>query len=202
MLKTESQRLQRYFHNPIIRGNVGKLSATLPAMCPQVPSSQTLSYPAQPSGTGGLLTAVLGMERAVTRQDLGPQHGQKVTVKCVASIYTAYYKTTEVTVAFRPRRKYRRKQQAETTLGGGNSKHRGQDHQKGNILALASIKIMKVWTQPYLIEPRHHHFLSIMLQAMQIKSKAVGNSGHCGQKYFAVSTLLSIAVVITLHFVS
>ena len=168
MLKTESQRLQRYFHNPIIRGNVGKLSATLPAMCPQVPSSQTLSYPAQPSGTGGLLTAVLGMERAVTRQDLGPQHGQKVTVKCVASIYTAYYKTTEVTVAFRPRRKYRRKQQAETTLGGGTSKHRGQDHQKGNILALASIKIMKVWTQPYLIEPRHHHFLSIMLQAMQI----------------------------------
>ena len=134
-------------------------SQPLPAMCPQVPSSQTLSYPAQPSGTGGLLTAVLGMERAVTRQDLGPQHGQKVTVKCVASIYTAYYKTTEVTVAFRPRRKYRRKQQAETTLGGGNSKHRGQDHQKGNILALASLEIMKVWTQPYLIGPRPHHFL-------------------------------------------
>ena len=133
MLKTESQRLQRYFHNPIIRGNVGKLSATHLAMCPQVPSSHTLSYPAQPSGAGGLLTAVLGMERAVTRQDLGPQHGQKMTIKCVASIYTAYYKTTEVTVAFRPKRKYRRRQQAETTLGGGNSKHRGQDHQKGNI---------------------------------------------------------------------
>ena len=162
MLKTESQRLQRYFHNPIIRGNVGKLSATLLAMCPQVPSSHTLSYPAQPSGTGGLLTAVLGMERAVTRQDLGPQHGQKMTIKCVASIYTAYYKTTEVTVAFRPKRKYRRRQQAETTLGGGNSKHRGQDHQKGNILASADIKIITVshWPPP---PP-----MLIMLQAMQI----------------------------------
>ena len=162
MLKTESQRLQRYFHNPIIRGNVGKLSATLLAMCPQVPSSHTLSYPAQPSGTGGLLTAVLGMERAVTRQDLGPQHGQKMTIKCVASIYTAYYKTTEVTVAFRPKRKYRRRQQAETTLGGGNSKHRGQDHQKGNILASAGIKINKVYHWP---PPPP---MLIMLQAMQI----------------------------------
>ena len=157
MLKTESQRLQRYFHNPIIRGNVGKLSATHLAMCPQVPSSHTLSYPAQPSGAGGLLTAVLGMERAVTRQDLGPQHGQKMTIKCVASIYTAYYKTTEVTVAFRPKRKYRRRQQAETTLGGGNSKHRGQDHQKGNILASAGIKMMKA--RPNLIGPRPHQCL-------------------------------------------
>ena len=162
MLKTESQRLQRYFHNPIIRGNVGKLSATHLAMCPQVPSSHTLSYPAQPSGAGGLLTAVLGMERAVTRQDLGPQHGQKMTIKCVASIYTAYYKTTEVTVAFRPKRKYRRRQQAETTLGGGNSKHRGQDHQKGNILASAGLKIIKVSHCP---PPTP---MLIMLQAMQI----------------------------------
>ena len=67
MLKTESQRLQRYFHNPIIRGNVGKLSATHLAMCPQVPSSHTLSYPAQPSGAGGLLTAVLVLPKREAR---------------------------------------------------------------------------------------------------------------------------------------
>ena len=40
-----------------------------------------------------------------------------MTIKCVASIYTAYYKTVEVTVGLRKRSKHRRRQHEERGRG-------------------------------------------------------------------------------------
>ena len=57
-----------------------------------------------------------------------------MTIKCVASIYTAYYKTVEVTVGLRKRSKHRRRQHEERARvvtteagtrgpGGGGGEH-------------------------------------------------------------------------------
>ena len=55
-----------------------------------------------------------------------------MTIKCVASIYTAYYKTVEVTVGLRKRSKHRRRQHEErgatteaSTRGPGGGQHNG-----------------------------------------------------------------------------
>ena len=60
----------------------------------QVPDSSTTHFPIQNSVSprGEVLqTAVLGLDRVVTKHDLGP-HSPAMRIKCVASIYTAYYK--------------------------------------------------------------------------------------------------------------
>ena len=97
-----------------------------------------------------LQTAVLGHTRLITRvrisdiikcmkgkysftiqSDLNLER-QRMTIKCVASIYTAYYKTVEVTVGLRKRSKHRRRQHEErgatteaSTRGPGGGQHTG-----------------------------------------------------------------------------
>ena len=57
-----------------------------------------------------------------------------MTIKCVASIYSAYYKTVEVTVGLRRRNKHRRRQHEErvtvtSTSGPEVDHHNGNLHQ-------------------------------------------------------------------------
>ena len=54
-----------------------------------------------------------------------------MTIKCVASIYSAYYKTVEVTVGLRRRNKHRRKQREERVTVTSTSNPE-LDHHNGN----------------------------------------------------------------------
>jgi len=100
-----------------------------------VPVSQTVSYPIENSinGRGEVLqTAVLGLERTVTREDVNFQH-PRMTIKCVASIYSAYYKTVEITASLKPKRKLKRRREEAVT------EHSDQDpHNKGDANHLVS----------------------------------------------------------------
>ena len=63
-----------------------------------------------------------------------------MTIKCVASIYSAYYKTVEVTVGLRKRSKHRRRQHEDrgrgaTTATSTRGLH-GDEH-NGNELLLS-----------------------------------------------------------------
>ena len=56
-----------------------------------------------------------------------------MTIKCVASIYTAYYKTVEVTVGLRKRSKHRRRQHEEReATTEASSRGPGGGHHTGN----------------------------------------------------------------------
>ena len=79
--------------------------------------SQTVSYPIENTlnGRGEVLqTAVLGLKRTVTREDINFQH-PRMTIKCVASIYSAYYKTTEITSTLKLKRKLKRRREESVT---------------------------------------------------------------------------------------
>ena len=54
-----------------------------------------------------------------------------MTIKCVASIYSAYYKTVEVTVGLRRRSKHRRRQHEER-LTVTSTRDPEVDHHNGN----------------------------------------------------------------------
>ena len=57
-----------------------------------------------------------------------------MTIKCVASIYTAYYKTVEVTVGLRKRSKHRRRQHEERgmTTEASSTREPGGGQYTGN----------------------------------------------------------------------
>ena len=91
----------------------------------QVPVSQTVSYPIENTlnGRGEVLqTAVLGLKRTVTREDINFQH-PRMTIKCVASIYSAYYKTVEITSTLKPKRKLKRRREEAVTETADQDPH-------------------------------------------------------------------------------
>ena len=94
----------------------------------QVPSHQTVSYPIQNTinSQGEVLhTAVLGLERAVTKDDIASFHQQKMTIKCAASIYTAYYKVSTITVSVKAKRKLKRRRDDSVTDNPDNDQQKG-----------------------------------------------------------------------------
>ena len=83
----------------------------------QVPEHHTTPYPVTNISTKGeqLQTSTLGLLHTITRQDMNPaQHTMKV--KCVASIYTAYYKTVEIIVGRRMRKRQSKRRRKEVSL--------------------------------------------------------------------------------------
>ena len=79
----------------------------------QVPGFQTISYPieASVSRRGEVVrTATLGLARRVTREDL-TSNNASLNIKCVASIYTAYYKTVELVASLKVRKKTKRRRE-------------------------------------------------------------------------------------------
>ena len=91
----------------------------------QVPGFQTVSYPIEASvGRGGeqVQTNTLGLHRSVTREDF-TSHNSSLNIKCVASIYTAYYKTVEQMMTLKMRKKLKRRR-------GDLRKKQSQNHQK------------------------------------------------------------------------
>ena len=82
-----------------------------------------MSYPKQNiiNQRGEVLqTSVLGLKRTITKADFRVNE-QKMTIKCVASIYEIYYKHVEITAILKPRRKHKRRQD--------EMKHRKQDNE-------------------------------------------------------------------------
>ena len=68
---------------------------------------------------------------SIIQNDLNVER-PRMTIKCVASIYTAYYKTVEVTVGLRRRSKLRRRQHGERgDLTSTQGPDTGTDHQRG-----------------------------------------------------------------------
>ena len=55
-------------------------------------------------------TATLGLARRVTREDLNTNNAS-LNIKCVASIYTAYYKTVELVASLKVRKKTKRRRE-------------------------------------------------------------------------------------------
>ena len=53
-------------------------------------------------------TNTIGLTRPVTREDFTSQNSS-LNIKCVASIYTAYYKTVEQMTTLKMRRKLKRR---------------------------------------------------------------------------------------------
>ena len=91
----------------------------------QVPGFQTVSYPIEASVVRGgevVQTNTLGLNRSVTREDFTSQNST-LNIKCVASIYTAYYKTVEQLTSLRMRKKLKRRR-------GDLRKKQSQNHQK------------------------------------------------------------------------
>ena len=77
----------------------------------QVPGFQTVSYPIEASVSRGgevVQTNTLGLNRSVTREDF-TSNNSTLNIKCVASIYTAYYKTVEQMTTLKMRRKLKRR---------------------------------------------------------------------------------------------
>ena len=77
----------------------------------QVPGFQTVSYPIEASVVRGgevVQTNTLGLNRSVTREDF-TSNNSTLNIKCVASIYTAYYKTVEQMTTLKMRRKLKRR---------------------------------------------------------------------------------------------
>ena len=84
---------------------------TLP-LC-QVPGFQTVSYPIEKSVSRGgeeVQTNTIGLTRPVTREDFTSQNSS-LNIKCVASIYTAYYKTVELVTSLKLRKKIKRRRE-------------------------------------------------------------------------------------------
>ena len=54
-------------------------------------------------------SSVLGLKRRISKADFRVNE-QKMTIKCVASIYEIYYKHVEITTLLKPRRKHKRRQ--------------------------------------------------------------------------------------------
>ena len=80
-------------------------------MLSQVPGFQTVSYPIVKSVSRGgevVETNTLGLLRPVTREDFSSQNSS-LNIKCVASIYTAYYKTVEQVTSLKMRKKLKRR---------------------------------------------------------------------------------------------
>ena len=78
---------------------------------PQVPGFQTVTYPIEASVVRGgevVQTNTLGLHRSVTREDF-TSHNSSLNIKCVASIYTAYYKTVEQMTTLKMRKKLKRR---------------------------------------------------------------------------------------------
>ena len=93
-----------------------------------MPGFQTVSYPIENSVSRrgeGVQTATLGLNRTVIREDLA-RNNASLNIKCVASIYTAYYKTVELKATLRIRKKRRKEnlrkkhQQKKDIINGTN----------------------------------------------------------------------------------
>ena len=83
----------------------------------QVPEHHTTPYPVTNISTKGeqLQTSTLGLLHTITRQDMNPAQ-PTMKVKCVASIYTAYYKTVEIIVGRRMRKRQSKRRRKEVSL--------------------------------------------------------------------------------------
>ena len=83
----------------------------------QVPEHHTTPYPVTNISTKGeqLQTSTLGLLHTITRQDMNPAQ-PNMKVKCVASIYTAYYKTVEIIVGRRMRKRQSKRRRKEVSL--------------------------------------------------------------------------------------
>ena len=85
-----------------------------------------------------------------------------MTIKCVASIYTAYYKTVEVTVGLRKRSKHRRRQhEARVVTTEASTGGPGGDHHNGN---LTSAYVEMIDITPQLI-PSQSQYCTPALQS-------------------------------------
>ena len=60
-----------------------------------------------------LQTSTLGLVHTITRHDMNPG-SPTIKIKCVASIYTAYYKTVEIIVGRKMRRRKSKRRQEGT----------------------------------------------------------------------------------------
>ena len=68
-----------------------------------------------------LQTSTLGLVHTITRHDMNPGH-PTIKIKCVASIYTAYYKTVEIIVGRKMRRRKSKRRRNELSKVASDQK--------------------------------------------------------------------------------
>ena len=68
-----------------------------------------------------LQTSTLGLVHTITRHDMNPGH-PTIKIKCVASIYTAYYKTVEIIVGRKMRRRKSKRRRKEISKVASDQK--------------------------------------------------------------------------------
>ena len=108
----------------------------------KVPGFQTVAYPieASVSRRGEVVqTATLGLDRRVTREDLN-NNNASLNIKCVASIYTAYYKTVELQASLRIRKKLKRRRENLK-----KKQQKDKDNQNGKLRTHSSIKMYSIY---------------------------------------------------------
>ena len=84
-------------------------------------------------------TATLGLDRRVTREDLN-NNNASLNIKCVASIYTAYYKTVELQASLRIRKKLKRRRENLK-----KKQQKDKDNQNGKLRTHLSIKMYSIY---------------------------------------------------------
>ena len=84
-------------------------------------------------------TATLGLDRRVTREDLN-NNNASLNIKCVASIYTAYYKTVELQASLRIRKKLKRRRENLK-----KKQQKDKDNQNGKSITHSSIKMYSIY---------------------------------------------------------
>ena len=108
-------------------------------------------------------TATLGLDRRVTREDLN-NNNASLNIKCVASIYTAYYKTVELQASLRIRKKLKRRRENLK-----KKQQKDKDNQNGKLRAHSSIKMYSIYFQAMPFNWSHRLPLLLYLSHIFLK---------------------------------